>query len=91
MTYRPHGQHLVAGRRTASSQQFDSRPVTGPAHSFCNGGADEVDSAVRAAEAAFASYGQSSREQRAAFLAANHAADAQQRPPLLCESASLFR
>uniref|UniRef100_UPI003BAC36EE aldehyde dehydrogenase (NADP(+)) n=1 Tax=Stappia sp. TaxID=1870903 RepID=UPI003BAC36EE len=70
MTYRPHGQHLVAGRRTASSQQFDSRPVTGPAHSFCNGGADEVDSAVRAAEAAFASYGQSSREQRAAFLEA---------------------
>ncbi|SDU45307.1 aldehyde dehydrogenase (NADP(+)) [Stappia sp. ES.058] len=70
MTYRPHGQHLVAGRRTGSHQRFESRTVTGPAHSFCNGGAEEIDSAVRAAEAAFSAYGQSTRAQRASFLEA---------------------
>lgn len=70
MAYRPHGTHLIAGARVDSSARFDSRPVSGPSHGFANGGAAEIDTAVRAAEAAFAGYDQTSRAQRAAFLEA---------------------
>lgn len=68
MAFTPHGNHLIAGARVASAHRFASDPATGPSLSVAEGGAAEVDRAVVAAEEAFASYGWTSREQRAAFL-----------------------
>lgn len=70
MTYQPHGKHLIAGEWITSSQTFTSQPVSGDALTVSSGGADEVDRAVKAAEAAFATYGWTSRADRAAFLEA---------------------
>lgn len=70
MSFVPHGNHLIAGARVASRTRFTSDPASGPGISVSEGGAAEVDGAVTAAEAAFASYGWSSREARAAFLEA---------------------
>ena len=52
MTYQPHGKHLIAGEWITSSQTFTSQPVSGDALTVSSGGADEVDRAVKAAEAA---------------------------------------
>jgi NADP-dependent aldehyde dehydrogenase len=68
MTYQPHGHHLIAGERVDSGARFDSSPVTGPAHSFCRGGAGEVDRAARAADAAFPAFSRTTRDERAVFL-----------------------
>lgn len=70
MTFTPHGNHLIAGARVGSASSFASDPVTGPALSVAEGGAAEVARAVEAAEAAFATYGWTSRAARAAFLEA---------------------
>ena len=70
MTYQPHGKHLIAGEWIASPDQFTSQPVTGEGISVSAGGAAEVDQAVQAAEAAFETYGWSSRETRASLLEA---------------------
>lgn len=70
MTYQPHGKHLIAGEWIASPDQFTSQPVTGEGMSVSAGGATEVDQAVQAAEAAFETYGWSSRETRASLLEA---------------------
>ena len=70
MGYEPHGKHLIAGDWVSSQNTFTSQPVGSDGTSFCEGGADEVDRAVRAAEEAFATYGWTSREDRAAFLEA---------------------
>jgi NADP-dependent aldehyde dehydrogenase len=70
MTYEPHGKHLIAGEWVGSETTFASQPVSGPSHETANGGAAEVDRAVKAAEEAFWTYGYSTREERAAFLEA---------------------
>ena len=64
------GKHLIAGNWTGGGESFDSSPATGEAHSFAAGTAADVDTAVKAAEEAFWSYGYSSREERATFLEA---------------------
>lgn len=66
--FKPRGKHLIAGEWVGSETTFTSDPVTGPSYEFAAGGAAEIDSAVKAAEEAFAVYGASSRAERAAFL-----------------------
>ena len=62
------GKHLIAGAWVAGSGVFSSSPVTGEPRQFAAGGPAEVDAAVKAAEAAFAAYAATSREERAVFL-----------------------
>ncbi|MEV8467534.1 aldehyde dehydrogenase (NADP(+)) [Fluviibacterium sp. DFM31] len=66
--FHPHGNHLIAGTWVAGDNRFPSEPATGPSFDFSVGRVSDVDAAAQAAEAAFASYGNSSRESRAAFL-----------------------
>lgn len=68
MNYQPHGMHLIAGERVAGARRFRSVPAQGAAHEFSVGTADLVERACAAAEAAFWSYGYSSREARATLL-----------------------
>jgi alpha-ketoglutaric semialdehyde dehydrogenase len=68
MSYTPHGEHLIAGVRTAGATTFRSEPARGDAHEFAVGTPDHVDQAAKAAEEAFWSYGYSSRDDRAVFL-----------------------
>ena len=70
MTFMPHGKQLVAGQWVAGDATFTSEPAHGASHAFSVGTADQVDTACRAAEEAFWSYGYSSRAERAAFLRA---------------------
>ncbi|SUB02182.1 NADP-dependent fatty aldehyde dehydrogenase [Pannonibacter phragmitetus] len=62
------GKHLIAGAWVAGSEVFSSSPVTGEPRQFAAGGPAEVDAVVKAAEAAFAAYAATSREERAVFL-----------------------
>ncbi|MFN4010366.1 MAG: aldehyde dehydrogenase (NADP(+)) [Pannonibacter sp.] len=62
------GKHLIAGAWVAGFDVFSSSPVTGEPRQFAAGGPAEVDAAVKAAEAAFAAYAATSREERAVFL-----------------------
>lgn len=62
------GKHLIAGEWVGGTATFQSQPATGGAQAFANGGAAEVDRAVKAAEAAFWSYSALPRAARAAFL-----------------------
>lgn len=66
----PHGRHFIAGARIATEMKFRSAPADGPAHSFSVGTPDLVDEACQAAEEAFWSFGNSTREERADFLEA---------------------
>lgn len=84
MRFVPHGKHLVAGSWVAGPDTFRSTPAHGPAHAFATGAEILVDRAVRGAEAAFWSYGYSSRETRAAFLEAI-AAEIDARGPAITE------
>ncbi|MBZ7926297.1 aldehyde dehydrogenase (NADP(+)) [Ensifer adhaerens] len=68
MTFTLHGKHLVACEWIATEQTFRSEPAHGSAFNFSVGTTDLVDRAAKVAEAAFWSYGYSSREERAAFL-----------------------
>jgi 2,5-dioxopentanoate dehydrogenase len=68
MPYQPHGNHLIAGVHVAGEATFDGDPAHGPVHAFALGTPAHVDAACRAAEDAFATYGQSTRAERAAFL-----------------------
>ena len=62
------GKHLIAGQWVAGDATFTSSPATGEARAFSIGTPAHVDTAVRAAEAAFPSYAALTRDQRAAFL-----------------------
>ena len=62
------GHHLIAGHWTPGDTTFLSAPATGEAQRFSVGTPAHVDTAVRAAEAAFPSYSALTRDQRAAFL-----------------------
>ena len=68
MTFIPHGKHLIAGAWVAGDATFPSSPAHGPSHDFSLGTPADIDAAAKAAEAAFESYGYSTRAQRAAFL-----------------------
>ena len=68
MTFTPHGKHLIAGEWVGGDATFQSEPAHGPAHAFAVGTVDLVNRACEAAEAAFWSYGYSTRAERAAFL-----------------------
>jgi 2,5-dioxopentanoate dehydrogenase len=68
MTFKPHGKHLIAGNWVASTDTFSSEPAHGDAFQYSVGTPELVDTACRAAEEAFWSYGYSSREDRAKFL-----------------------
>ncbi|WP_372804520.1 aldehyde dehydrogenase (NADP(+)) [Loktanella salsilacus] len=62
------GQHYINGAWTVGGATFQSDPVSGdPVTVYC-GGAAEIDAAMQAAEAAFATYGWTSREDRAGLL-----------------------
>lgn len=62
------GKHLIAGEWVSSDSTFASQPAHGPSHEFSIGSTANVDAAVAAAEEAFASFGWSTREERAALL-----------------------
>lgn len=62
------GKHLIAGEWVSSDSTFASQPAHGPSHEFAIGSTANVDAAVAAAEEAFASFGWSTREERAALL-----------------------
>ena len=62
------GHHLIAGHWTPGDTTFLSAPATGEAQRFSVGTPAHIDTAVRAAEAAFPSYSALTRDQRAAFL-----------------------
>ncbi|MEM6974288.1 MAG: aldehyde dehydrogenase (NADP(+)) [Pseudomonadota bacterium] len=68
MSFIPHGKHLIAGGWADGDERFTSDPAAGPAHGFSEGTRALVNAACEAAEAAFWSYGYSTREARAAFL-----------------------
>ncbi|WP_420409804.1 aldehyde dehydrogenase (NADP(+)) [Hoeflea sp.] len=68
MSFKPHGNHLIAGEWKAGESTFMSEPAHGEAHAFAVGSPALVDAACNAAEEAFQSYGYSSREERAKFL-----------------------
>ncbi|RID90063.1 aldehyde dehydrogenase (NADP(+)) [Gemmobacter lutimaris] len=70
MTFTPHGKHLIAGEWVGGGSTFRSEPAHGPAHDFSLGTAEQVNLACAAAEEAFWTYGQTSRDRRAAFLEA---------------------
>lgn len=69
-TFRPTGRHLIAGEWIEGRTMFESDPVAGAPARYAVGTAAEIDRACRAAEEAFAVYGWSRREDRAAFLEA---------------------
>ena len=68
MTFKPHGMHLIAGEWTEGDYRFSSHPVSGPSYEFYEASDALIDEAAKAAEAAFWTYGYTSRKQRAAFL-----------------------
>ncbi|MDQ1899570.1 aldehyde dehydrogenase (NADP(+)) [Paracoccus sp. WLY502] len=68
MTFTPHGKHLIAGEWVGTEARFPNEPAFGPVHEFSMGTVELVNRAAQAAEEAFWSYGQASRETRAAFL-----------------------
>lgn len=63
-----NGNHLIAGQWVSGETTFANQPVDGAADHFAVGTPALVDQAVAAAEAAFASYAQTTRTERAAFL-----------------------
>lgn len=68
--FEPRGKHLIAGEWIGGDTHFASSPVEGAAREYAAGTPALVDRAVEAAEAAFWSFGYSTREGRAALLEA---------------------
>ena len=68
MSYQLKLKHLIAGDWVGGSDSFESSPSSGPKHSFPAGTDDLVEQAVRAAEEAFVTFSQTTREGRAQFL-----------------------
>ncbi|WP_435311394.1 aldehyde dehydrogenase (NADP(+)) [Primorskyibacter sedentarius] len=70
MTFIPHGEHFIAGRRMAAEERFYSAPATGASHEFSAGSPELVAEACLAAHAAFPGFAATTRAQRAALLEA---------------------
>ncbi|WP_323764390.1 aldehyde dehydrogenase (NADP(+)) [Marinovum sp.] len=68
MTFTPHGQHWIAGTRVGSDSTFSSAPATGSGFDFSAGSPELVSQACAAADAAFAGFAATSREDRAKLL-----------------------
>ncbi|SLN60059.1 NADP-dependent fatty aldehyde dehydrogenase [Aquimixticola soesokkakensis] len=68
MTYEFHGQHLIAGTRTAGQTRFETALLDGTTRSTQAGTRDLVDAAVQAAEGAFDAFAATTREDRARLL-----------------------
>ena len=68
MTFTPHGDHFIAGTRVGSEARFSSAPATGSAFEFSAGSPELVARACAAADAAFAGFAATSRDQRAVLL-----------------------
>jgi len=68
MTYTPHGDHLIAGKRVSAEAKFASAPASGTAFEFSAGSPDLIAEACGTAQAAFAEFSASTREQRAILL-----------------------
>ena len=66
--------HLIAGQWVGGEKCFANMPISGEPDQFSVGLPEHIDAAVRAAEDAFWSYGNSTRDTRAKFLRsiANH-------------------
>ncbi|NRB18845.1 MAG: aldehyde dehydrogenase (NADP(+)) [Rhodobacteraceae bacterium] len=64
----PTGNHLIAGTWVAGDETFKSDPIQGTSHEYSVGTPAHVDAAVEAAEAAFWTFGFSTRKERAVFL-----------------------
>lgn len=62
------GKHLIAGEWVTGESTFASEPAHGASHDFAMGTPAHVDTAAKAAEEAFWSFGYSSRAERAALL-----------------------
>ena len=62
------GKHLIAGEWVGTEATFASDPAHGPIHDFSVGTPAHVDAAVQAAEEAFATFGWSTRADRATLL-----------------------
>ncbi|NBR90169.1 MAG: aldehyde dehydrogenase family protein, partial [Rhodobacteraceae bacterium] len=62
------GRHLIAGEWVDNAAHFRAKLVQGDGATYPEAGLEEVDRALEAAEAAFAAYGQTTREERAAFI-----------------------
>ncbi len=62
------GKHLIAGEWLKGKEHFTNEPVSGEADHFSVGTVELVNAACDAAEAAFESYGYTSRAVRATFL-----------------------
>ncbi|OIQ33732.1 MAG: aldehyde dehydrogenase (NADP(+)) [Alphaproteobacteria bacterium MedPE-SWcel] len=68
MTFTPHGDHLIAGKRVPAEATFSSAPAHGSAFAFSAGSPELVAQACAAAQTAFAGFAASSREERAVLL-----------------------
>ncbi len=68
MAYQLKQEHLIAGMWIGNSDRFASSPGSGPKHHFPYGSPELVHQAVEAAEEAFVTYSQTTREERAHFL-----------------------
>ena len=66
--FRPRGHHLIAGEWIAVAERVTSAPAQGQAFEFADGSEALIDTACRAADAAFEEYAATSIEQRAGFL-----------------------
>ena len=64
------GKHLIAGNWVGGDATFPSTPAHGPSRDFAIGTPADVDAAVAAAEDAFATFGWSTRAERATLLRA---------------------
>lgn len=68
MSYQPHGKHIIAGKQVQSASTFRSETTDGSGADYSVGDQTLVNNAVDAATAAFASFGSTSRAERANFL-----------------------
>ena len=65
MSFIPQGANLINGNWVRSQDSFTSQPVSGASQSFSVATEEQVHQACIGAEAAFVSFSQTSRQQRA--------------------------
>jgi len=70
MTFTPHGDHLIAGKRVSAEAKFSSSPASGDAFEYSAGSPELIAEACEAAHKAFRAFAATSREERAVLLEA---------------------
>lgn len=70
MTFTPHGDHLIAGKRVSAEAKFSSSPARGDAFEYSAGSPELIAEACEAAHKAFGAFAATSREERAVLLEA---------------------